>query len=310
MLHWLRKQYDSEINDRHLAIDRNQSPSVVAHSFGTYILGYTLLRFDFIKFDKVILCGSILPKDFPWGQLIDRGQVQSVRNEYGVRDPWAKRVQCFVRGTGPSGAEGFTCNHERLVQEQFDYNHSEYFGRDHMEDRWFPFLEQFQEHVPRPQGAGTLILRPAAQTPWCLYGCFLLSILFLLILIFACFSSDPVPVCRYNNDNFIQAIKFMNAEERTNRFPSFWSRYGNCPVEWTGVIVASSSGTYVIKACDNAPEYSHAFFDLKNVNDFTNFAKGTVVKLKGTLKAIGPAGLVVKEAEIISTNLKPQLECD
>ena len=108
-LGWLRRQYDAETHDRRLLIEKGQAPSVVAHSFGTYILGYTLLRFDFIRFNKVILCGSILPRDFPWDQLIARGQVQAVRNEFGVRDPWVKWVRWFVRGTGPSGAVGFTC---------------------------------------------------------------------------------------------------------------------------------------------------------------------------------------------------------
>jgi len=123
-LAWLREQYDQEMHDGRLLIGEGQTPSMVAHSFGTYILGYTLLRFDFIRFNKVILCGSILPRDFPWDKLIERGQVQAVRNEFGVRDPWVKRVGCFVRGAGPSGAYGFTCKHERLKQEKFEYDHS------------------------------------------------------------------------------------------------------------------------------------------------------------------------------------------
>src|SRR5208337_4179953 len=90
-LGWLRRQYDAETHDRRLLIEKGQAPSVVAHSFGTYILGYTLLRFDFIRFNKVILCGSILPRDFPWDKLIERGQVQAVRNDFGVHhmeDRW------------------------------------------------------------------------------------------------------------------------------------------------------------------------------------------------------------------------------
>ena len=168
-LNWLRRQYDAEINDRRLDIERGQTPSVVAHSFGTYILGYTLLRFDFIRFNKVILCGSILPREFPWDKLIERGQVQAVRNEYGVRDPWVKRVSCFVRGTGASGASGFTCKHERLEQEEFEYDHGDYFGIDHMEGRWMPFLNKPLEEIPRAED-GPRIPRPHPSAPWCLYG--------------------------------------------------------------------------------------------------------------------------------------------
>src|SRR4051812_40871012 len=43
-LGWLRRQYDAEMNDRRMTAEKDQPPSVVAHSFGTYILGYTLLR--------------------------------------------------------------------------------------------------------------------------------------------------------------------------------------------------------------------------------------------------------------------------
>jgi Carboxypeptidase regulatory-like domain len=142
---------------------------VVAHSFGTYILGYTLLRFDFIRFNKVILCGSILPRDFPWDQLIARGQVQAVRNEFGVRDPWVKWVRWFVRGTGPSGAVGFTCQHPRLAQEEFDFDHGDYFGLDHMEDRWVPFLDRPLPEIPRAE-AGPRIPRPKTALPWGLYA--------------------------------------------------------------------------------------------------------------------------------------------
>ena len=168
-LGWLRRQYDAETHDRRLLIEKGQAPSVVAHSFGTYILGYTLLRFDFIRFNKVILCGSILPWDFPWDQLIARGQVQAVRNEFGVRDPWVKWVRWFVRGTGPSGAVGFTCQHPRLEQEEFDFDHGDYFGLDHMEDRWVPFLDRPLPEIPRAE-AGPRIPRPKTALPWGLYA--------------------------------------------------------------------------------------------------------------------------------------------
>src|SRR5271166_4248609 len=180
-LGWLRRQYDAETHDRRLLIEKGQAPSVVAHSFGTYILGYTLLRFDFIRFNKVILCGSILPRDFPWDQLIARGQVQAVRNEFGVRDPWVKWVRWFVRGTGPSGSSGFACTHERLEQEEFDFDHSDYFGLDHMEDRWIPFLNKPLEEIPRPDVGGR-IPRPHTSAPWGLYGLALTAFLMVLVI--------------------------------------------------------------------------------------------------------------------------------
>ncbi len=180
-LNWLRRQYDAEINDRRLDIEQGQTPSVVAHSFGTYILGYTLIRFDFIRFNKVILCGSILPRDFPWDKLIERGQVQAIRNEYGVRDPWVKRVRWFVRGTGPSGASGFTCKHDRLEQEEFEYDHGDYFGIDHMDDRWIPFLSRPLREISRSKD-GPRIPRPPTTAPWGLYGLVLAALAIVALL--------------------------------------------------------------------------------------------------------------------------------
>ncbi|HTQ80125.1 MAG TPA: serine/threonine-protein kinase, partial [Thermoanaerobaculia bacterium] len=88
---WFRHTYREEFN---LAADSGpELPSIVAHSFGTYILGNALLRYPYLRFNRVILCGSILPIDFPWATLLDSGQIQTVRNEYGARDFWTGLVK-------------------------------------------------------------------------------------------------------------------------------------------------------------------------------------------------------------------------
>lgn len=142
---WFRRTYREEFS---LGVDTGaELPSIVAHSFGTYILGNALLRYPYLRFNKVILCGSILPTDFPWATLLDTGQVQSVRNEYGASDFWTGLVEHFVAGTGASGRGGFEIRHRRLEQERFDFTHSEYFERSHMEGRWIPFLSRTEAFV-------------------------------------------------------------------------------------------------------------------------------------------------------------------
>jgi hypothetical protein len=64
-LRWFRSTYNNLLRDRDLQVSTENPPSIVAHSFGTYILGYALLRFPYIRFDKIILCGSILPSTYP-----------------------------------------------------------------------------------------------------------------------------------------------------------------------------------------------------------------------------------------------------
>ncbi|MCR5864038.1 serine/threonine-protein kinase [Aquincola sp. J276] len=177
---WFRETYQREFRDA-LVEGRAKLPSIVAHSFGTYILGNALLRYPYLRFDKVLLCGSILPMSFPWDRILERGQVQAVRNEFGTEDVWTQVVAWFVPGTGRSGIKGFTAQHPRLEQERFDFQHSEYFERGHMEDRWLPHLtSQIAEHsvqefaIPRPAGE---------HLPWGLVALFLVSLVGLGILL-------------------------------------------------------------------------------------------------------------------------------
>jgi serine/threonine protein kinase len=174
---WFRTTYTQEFSDLTRSVLSSERPSIVAHSFGTYILGYALLRYPYLRFNKVLLCGSILPRDFPWDALIDRGQVQAVRNEYGARDVWTHLARRFVAGTGTSGTLGFSCQHDRLEQEAFDYAHSEYFERGHMGDRWVPFLRRTVSHITPREHA---LEMPAATRPWGLWVLYALFVAGLL----------------------------------------------------------------------------------------------------------------------------------
>lgn len=138
---WFRETYRDELADHEVELSDEDRPCIVAHSFGTYILGNALLSYDYLRFDKVILCGSILPPDFPWSTIFDRGQVRAVRNEFGTRDVWTSFAKVVVPGTGPSGSAGFTGSHELLRQELFTFSHSEYFEKAHMREKWMRFLE-------------------------------------------------------------------------------------------------------------------------------------------------------------------------
>ncbi|MBI3300930.1 MAG: alpha/beta hydrolase [Deltaproteobacteria bacterium] len=138
--------YRTLIERRDLQIDLDsytRRPSVIAHSFGTYIVGYCMLKHDDVKFDKVILCGSILPRDFAWATLQRRGQVNFIRNDYGMNDVWTRLARYFVPKTGSSGADGFDIFSTMITQESFDYfRHSDYFHEGHIQSRWLSFLRK------------------------------------------------------------------------------------------------------------------------------------------------------------------------
>lgn len=123
--------------------DYRSRPSIIAHSFGAYIVGYAMQKYPDIRFDKVILCGSILPVDFDWSSLFHRDQVNFVRNEYGLLDRWTSIVGSFIPATGASGTEGFHSLSTVVSQERFEYfNHSDYFHKLHIEHHWLPVLRK------------------------------------------------------------------------------------------------------------------------------------------------------------------------
>ena len=136
--------YSTIVSDKKISVDPDdfcKRPSIVAHSFGTYIVANCMLKHRDVKFDKIVLCGSILPEDFDWSVLLGRDQVNMIRNECGHLDIWAGRVGIFVPGTGGSGRKGFRFCGASFKQEHFDlHEHSDYFFRNHIEKEWFPFL--------------------------------------------------------------------------------------------------------------------------------------------------------------------------
>ena len=161
---WLRTVFEIEFPAVQTTLSR---PSIIAHSFGTYIVGYALLRYPYLRVNRVLLCGSILPTEFPWDVLLERGQVQAVRNEYGSEDIWTELVEWFVPGTGRSGVVGFMATHPRLEQERFTFAHSEYFERGHMASKWIPFLRRRLEHTPLRDSADAIVV--GSSRPWGLY---------------------------------------------------------------------------------------------------------------------------------------------
>jgi pimeloyl-ACP methyl ester carboxylesterase len=117
--------------------------SIIAHSFGTYVVAEAMIQYPSIKFDKIILCGSIVPCDYDWSKIIgDRGQASFVLNQYGRKDFWVRIAQWVIADAGPSGYRGFSDNaNERVVQQRSrSFGHSRYFFLLNYRDNWIPFL--------------------------------------------------------------------------------------------------------------------------------------------------------------------------
>lgn len=137
-LEWLRTQVDAIRSE-----SGDMSPSIVCHSFGTYLVGKLIRDYPGQYFDKVIMVGSILPESFPWQRLLASGQVQWVLNEYGHLDVWPRVAARLVKDAGKAGSVGFSDKSPFLDQRGYEgYSHSTYFAASHFKSRWVPTLTQ------------------------------------------------------------------------------------------------------------------------------------------------------------------------
>lgn len=122
-------------------VDRyDKRPSIVAAGFGTWILGRAMLKYEYIKVDRIILFDCILPTDFDWATLLARGQVASVRNEVGLLDRWPRVTSLVERGAGTSRSQGFDWFESSVENVFFAFRRSDAQRRIHIEQYWKPFL--------------------------------------------------------------------------------------------------------------------------------------------------------------------------
>lgn len=123
-------------------------PDVLAHSFGSWLIGHALQEYQDLKVGRVLLMGAILRPDFSWSELRARGQVESVLNHYGGRDMWARLACYFIPGSGPSGWRGFDAATGVLNREEPDFRHRTFFREEPMQRSyaalWRPFLQRPQ----------------------------------------------------------------------------------------------------------------------------------------------------------------------
>jgi len=136
----LQKRYDASI-------------SIIAHSFGTYIIGSYLegfidKEFPPVVFNSIILTGSILTKNFNWEKY--RGySVGSVYNTIAPNDEFVRYMPAtdlkkFIGMStifGKAGIEGFESKTSMLTQGSFGIlTHTNSIKRDIIETKWMPFL--------------------------------------------------------------------------------------------------------------------------------------------------------------------------
>ena len=122
---------------------------IVAHSFGTHLVGWGLYGVEPDKRPKIhtiILAGSVLKAGFPWRDLLGVS-VERVVNDCGIHDGILLLNQLTVLFTGMAGREGFSgMTGNTFRNRYFEFGHSGYFqvkGRTtdaFMREKWISLL--------------------------------------------------------------------------------------------------------------------------------------------------------------------------
>lgn len=120
-------------------------PCAIGHSFGTYVLFKAMQKYDSIKFDRVIFCGSILNSEIDFRQIFERGQINNIINDFGEREWFVGTTRFFIdRYCGKAGKIGFKDippRYTQMVINRKNYlSHSDYFLPIHMNENWLPFI--------------------------------------------------------------------------------------------------------------------------------------------------------------------------
>ncbi len=112
--------------------------TLVAHSFGTYIVSKILKGHPDIKIERLLLCGAIVKENFKWDEL--QNSPALLLNDCGTKDYLpilAKSV--WFGGYGSSGIKGFHC--QSTNNRYHCIGHSDFFCKDFMKEYWLPFIE-------------------------------------------------------------------------------------------------------------------------------------------------------------------------
>lgn len=122
-----------------------QKVSIIAHSFGTYIVSKILSdEFDF-KAHRLIFCGSVAESKLPLAHM-QRRFTAPILNCIGTRDVWPVIAETVTWGYGSVGRLGFKqpgvvdCFHNGL-------RHGDFLKAEFCETHWVPFLKVGTQHA-------------------------------------------------------------------------------------------------------------------------------------------------------------------
>ena len=139
---------------QHLAANPDAEFHFIGHSNGTYMFGRSLQQIPAMRFNRVVLAGSVLPTDIFSGNSQLGKQVTAVRND-GARFDWPVGILCrilrntlFLKDVGAAGYDGFDGG---FVKPDFRYHpggHGDMFTAENVRSIVSFILDPFTEQGP------------------------------------------------------------------------------------------------------------------------------------------------------------------
>lgn len=138
---WFRnKAIKSVLTDVRTAVDiyKPDLMSVIAHSFGTYVIARIMAEQPDLQWHRILFCGSVVSQKFPLHQYLKRFK-HPILNEVGTRDIWPAMAESMTWGYGSVGSHGFN---KPPVETRWHrgFRHSDFLTDQFCRSYWVPFL--------------------------------------------------------------------------------------------------------------------------------------------------------------------------
>jgi hypothetical protein len=244
---------------------------IVAHSFGTYIVGRILRENPEIEPDRLLLCGCIQPASYPWDRLPNRPK--AVLNEAGSRDIWPILAKSITWGYGSTGTFGF--QRPGVRDRYHNLAHSDYFKPGFAEEYWVPWIRDGVRR-PSPYEIGNRPATPFYQNLPEIIPIKYFLLLALMILAVALWSKEhPGGAHGKPNRSHGTTAQFEQDQNRIV-FPSMTAAELRVPAGTTNVI---GPGQEIQSVALLVMESNSTIVLSSNVTKFQLYAKG--VRLSG-----------------------------